>query len=149
MAFIDDMRAIASNARAIRGQMGIQTHRVWLVRKTWSGGEVGIGTETVTETEILEADNRSPNCKWLKPEEIAIGGLPKGTLQFGPITPPYPGGGTDPALFSNATLPNGATLYLKVVGERHPAPGALYVVDQIINGKAFSYSVIALPVAGA
>jgi hypothetical protein len=147
MGLLDDLRALVSPIRAIRGNMGIQVHRVYSVRKAWSGGEPGFGTETVTVTEITEAGGNPPNCKWIKPEERAIGGLPAGTVEIGPITPPFPGGGTDAALFSDPTATQGTALYVKIIGDRHPDPGALYIAQEIANGKAFSYLVRATPVA--
>lgn len=149
MGFLEDLRGLANGIRAVRGAMGIQVHRVYSVKKAWSGGEVAVGTETVTEVEITEAGGQPPNCRWINAEERAIGGMPAGTIEIGPITPPFNGGagGTDPALFSDATLAAGTALYIKIIGDRHPDPGALYVCKEILNGKAFNFLVRAFPVA--
>ncbi len=49
VAPLDELRSL------IHTELGTRPHRVWLVRQTWSGSEVGEGSPTRTEVEILPA----------------------------------------------------------------------------------------------
>ena len=90
----DSLRRIANRARAIPGaQFGIRPYTVAVVVKAWSGDHPGEGTETTTTTAITELGH-PPRVRLLSPEELALGNLPRGSVEVGPVTPEYAGGGT-------------------------------------------------------
>ncbi len=145
MAVIDAYRAIAFAARAIPGQYGLHPHAVAIGTGAWSGSNTGGGLESITWTPIVESGSKNPKVRWLKDDEIAIGGLQAGTVQVGPITPAFPGGGTSTATLLGTPLTTGKTLYMRITGPQHPN-GALYRVTSTSFEKAIHYTLRGAPV---
>ncbi len=145
MTLRDDILPIAYEARAIAGELGFRPHSVWLVTKAYSGGHVGDGLEEATETPLTEANGQPPKVRWLTDEERAIGQIPDGAVEIGPITPSFPGGGTDIAALNGSGLANGDVRLIKLVGPKAPN-GAYYRIAGIQAHKALRYVVRAVPV---
>jgi hypothetical protein len=144
MALRDDLLPLVSSVRSIAGQIGIRMHSVAIVSGSWSGDHTGDGTEDQTATAITEAGGHPPKVRWLNDEQIAVGQLAKGTVEIGPITPSFPGGGTDLATLVGAALTRGETIHLRITGPAHP-DGALYRVIDIRADRAFRYMLKASP----
>lgn len=47
-----DLRACVAEANAINGSVGVWPYRLFLVRRSWDGGEPGRGEQTETRTEL-------------------------------------------------------------------------------------------------
>lgn len=106
--------------RAIPGQLGWRPYSLTIETRTWSGAEIGEGVETVTSTPITEQYGQPPKIRWLDSEQLALGGYEKGTLEIGPMTPSYPGGGVLISALSPSNLPNNTVVQFKLVGPSYP-----------------------------
>jgi len=132
MTLADDLKPIVYSARAIMGQLGMRPHRL---------ERYVIPAETPRDdlyprvTPIVESGGQSPKIRWLNEEEQAVGGLPRGTVEVGPITPKFTGGGTDVALLRGDDLLPPDKLYYRIVGPHHP-DGALYRLTKLSDEKA-------------
>jgi hypothetical protein len=87
----------------------------------------------------------SPKIRWLKEDEIAVGGLLAGSVEIGPITPLHQGGGTDLTALQGADLNTGDVRMLRITGPKHPT-GADYRVTSLQADKALRYMIRAEPV---
>jgi len=95
MTFRDDLRAICHEVRAIPADLGVRPYTVAIVTRAWSGDEPGQGTLTTTTTAITEANGAPPKVRSVSGEELLLGTThDTGTVEVGPITPDFPGGGT-------------------------------------------------------
>lgn len=141
----DAVLPIAYKARAIAGQLGFRPHSVSIVTITSSGTHTGDGSRTETVTAITEADGQSPKIRWLRDDEIALGGLPSGSVEIGPITPSFAGGGTTIATLNGSGLSVGHVRLLRITGPNHP-DGADYTIRSINADKALRYMITAEPV---
>lgn len=148
MAHPDDFRAIAYAARAIPGQFGLRPHAVAILSGSWSGSHTGDGTETTTSVALTESGGYPPKVRWLNDEDRAVGNLPDGTVEIGPITPAFSGGGTDIASLNASALSRGHTLHLRITGPQHPS-GAIYRVLGVECDRAIHYTIRAAPVGNA
>jgi len=148
MSFADSLKPILYGARAFAGQLGFRPHAVEILTGAWSGAHTGDGTETATALPIAESGGQPPKTRWLNDEQIALGGLPRGTVEIGPITPSFPGGGTLLATLAGDALVRGETIHVRITGPKHPS-GALYRLTSLTADKALSYKLQAQPVATA
>lgn len=145
MTLRDELLPTVYEARAIAGELGFRMHRVYLVTSVSSGTYVGDGDRDDTVTEIVEDAGQPPRIRWLKDEELALGGgLPRGTVEIGPITPAFTGGGTDLSSLDGSNLETGDVRLLRIVGPTHPN-GADYRVHALTSDRALRYMIQALP----
>lgn len=109
-----------NSIRAIPGQLGWRPYTVVIEQRTWSGAEIGQGTETITTTAVVEKYGQPPKARWLDTEQLALAGYERATIEIGPITPAYPGGGLLAATLEPHTLPNNTVINYKLVGPAYP-----------------------------
>lgn len=149
MSAADAYRAIAYAARAIPGaDFGLREHTVSLLLRLTSGNVRDVHAED--EQPITEANNQPPKVRWLNEEELTVGGLPKGTIEVGPITPAFPGGGTDLTSIQGADLRAGDQRYLRIRGPMIGGDeGALYMITKIDASRALRIMLQAKPVEAA
>ncbi len=83
----DTLRGILFRVREIPNRFGLRPYSAALVKGVWSGSATGSGDETVMTVPITENFGAPPKIRWLNSEELALGNLPKGSLEIGPITP--------------------------------------------------------------
>lgn len=143
MALADDLLPVIDAIRAIPGQLGLRPNRVYLLDGSWDGSHTGEGVEVQTETELTVGDSQPPKVRLLSDEIIAMGELAAGSLEIGPITPSYTGGGVSSATLLAQSVARGDTRTLKVVG---PAGTAHYRVTSVKTDRAMHYTVRAEPV---
>lgn len=124
----DDFRALADGIRAIPGEFGLREHSTTLLWSTWSGDQPGEGTETQFSTPLL-VGGQNPKVRWLSEKEVAISGLPTGTIEVGPITPDFGTGGISLATLLGTAKGQGDVRLVQIAGPRLPA-GARYRVSQ-------------------
>lgn len=141
---LDRYRRIAGRARKIAGEHGLRPHRVCVVAARTGGTYTGDGGRWEISNEILE-QGFPPKIRWLKNDELALGTLPDGTVDIGPITPTNTSGGTALKLFDGSTLEVGAVRLLRIVGPQHPN-GADYRVMSTGADRAIHYTIRACPV---
>lgn len=110
--------------RGEMGELGFRPHTVEIVVTHWSGQHTGEVHEGDEVTAITEGAGQPPKVRALKDDEIALGNLNNGTLEVGPITPEFAGGGTSDDLLFGA-IPRGATKYVRITGPLAPN-GAMY-----------------------
>jgi hypothetical protein len=53
MSILNGLRANVNSILGLRDSLGVQKGLVYLVTRTWSGDELGAGTETVVKTQML------------------------------------------------------------------------------------------------
>lgn len=147
MALAGSLRSLATSIRGIPGRLGTHEHTVSVVTSSWSGSHIGEGTRTDTPYAVVEGGGQPPHVRWLDDEERAVGGLPNGMVEIGPITREHPGGGTSLSLFDGSGLSTGGVVTLIITGPRHPT-GARYIVTDTDVG-AIGFKVRAKPVAGS
>src|SRR5512146_450707 len=112
----DRYKRVAWQYRNLPGIHGLRVHTVSVVTATWSGSHVGDGAETKTTTEIVERGGLPPKIRWLSQEELTVGGLDRGTVEIGPITPDFSAGGTSFGTLLGDSLAAGGTLQLLITG---------------------------------
>lgn len=83
MALRDDLLPVVDFGRQLAQDLGLRTSRVYVRTITWTGNEVGFGTSSVVDVELL------PRPKVLD--------LPGGRVQITRITPDFTAGGYTPA----------------------------------------------------
>lgn len=110
----DTLRDILRRAREIPNRFGLRPYSAAIIKGAWSGTVTGSGTETVTTVPITENLGAPSKTRWLNSEECALGNLPKGTIEVGPITP-------QDALMqylaaAQAAVAIGQTVHLQVTG---------------------------------
>jgi len=142
MTLADDLKPIIEGIRAIPGQLGLRPYRVFVKTGTWTGDRTGEGGEVVAEVELLE-NGYSPKVRFLDDEAIALGGLDKGSVRIGPITPEHSTGGTDIDDLLGTALVVGETLQLRLSG---PDGDALFVVKNKSFDRALHWTIEAQPV---
>lgn len=77
----DGLLPVFESARTLIDGLGLRTTRVIRRTKTWSGGQVGLGTLTTTDVELAPR----PKVRDAGPGQVVVG----------PITPAFAGGGYD------------------------------------------------------
>lgn len=145
MTLVNDLRKALYAARSIAGRLGFRVHTVALVKRFALGEHTG-DVDLSDVTPLTEQDGYPPKTVWLNDEQLALGGLPGGSVDVGPITPAFPGGGTDLTTLTGARLETGDTLHLLITGPNHP-DGALYRIKDIKSDKALNYRIRAIPVS--
>lgn len=124
----ESLKRTLYRVRAIGGEKGFRTHRLYRVEADWTGQHTGEGDNLETRDEIVEGGGQPPRMRPLKGEEIALGNLAAGSWLVGPITPSFPGGGTEPEMFST-TGPAGTELYFAIVGPSYPTGAKFRLAD--------------------
>lgn len=141
----DRFRRIAGKVRGIPGTFGLRPYTVAIVQGAWSGTYAGEGIEVATETAITEANGQPPKVRWLDDEQLALGGLGRGTVEIGPVTPDHSAGGTALSTLI-PELARGRTLHVKLTGPEFPT-GALFAVSEVKTDRALRWMLRAIPVA--
>lgn len=148
MTAVNGFRRILHNARAIAGTLGLRPYRVYVLHGSWSGTYPGEGAETETSTEITESGGQPPKVRFLNDEELQLaGGVPRGPVNIGPITPDHGSGGTALSTLIPAVTA-GQTVYLKLVGPQFP-DGVKYVITEVGTDRALHYTIRAQPNSAA
>ena len=145
MALADTLKPILYSVRSIPGQLGLRPYSVAILSTTYSGAHTGRGDAIIESTAITEANGQPPKVRQLDTEELALGGLGKGSLRIGPITPGHTGGGTlietlKPCLIA------GQTLHVIVTGPEYPN-GAKFAIKDVQTDRALHYTLTVEPVS--
>lgn len=139
MALRESLLPAVDAIRAIPGALGLRRFRVFTRVTVWSGDRPGLGTPTVTTTEVL-VGGYPPKVVEQRSADVVAGGADNTTFAVGPITPEFTGGGKTPeSLDPDATAFATESAYV-VMGPGLPATG---VVCQKIDGgttKPFRYT---------
>lgn len=143
MAFAQDQLALLHAVRARPGEMGLRPHRVELREAESAGPHTGDGETYESWTNITEAGGYPPKVRWMKDEEIAVGALPSGSIEIGPITTEL---GAKIALLRGDDLTNGQMHMLRITGPMHPN-GALYTIKSVMADHAMHYTLRAFPLS--
>ncbi len=145
MSLVSDLKKTLYDARSIAGRLGFRTHTVALVQHYAMGQHTG-DVDLSSAQPIHERDGYPPKVVWLNDEQLTLAGLGNGAIDIGPITPEFPGGGTDLSALTGADLSTGDTLHLLITGPNHPN-GALYRIKSVTAEKALNYKIRAVPVS--
>lgn len=137
------LRPLLHNTRAILGKLGFRQYRVYLVQGIWSGTHTGAGNPFDLEEELTVANGQPVKVRQLNDEQITVGGLALGTIEIGPITPAFPGGGYSADSLLGRLLTTGDTATIKLVG---PSGTSYYVKTRVETHKALRYMIQARPV---
>lgn len=142
MTLADSLKPLARSIRGIPGTLGIRPHRVYLVTETWSGARPGLGEPTRTEVEIVEGNNQPPKIRQLNDERLALGNLPHGSIEIGPITAHHDGVGVTAGQLLGSTLEEHDSRKLRISG---PTGDAWYVITSVRLDRAIHWMVTAQP----
>lgn len=128
--------------KGLVGKLGFRPHTVTLLQ----GYRASLRTRgEVVRTPIVEGDNQPPKVRWLKDEEIAVGGLAAGTVEIGPITPLFAAGGTDIRELQGKGLTPGDDILIWLEGPMVPH-GAAFEITSILAHKALRIMLQCKPV---
>jgi hypothetical protein len=144
-SLVPSLRKTLYSARSIAGQLGFRIHTVSVVIARTGGPRTGDGGRWERVTPITEAGGQPPKVRWLKDEEKALGSLPDGTVEIGPITPEFTGGGTEANVITGDNIEEGAVMLVRITGPQHPE-GADYRVTARTLDRALRYMLRAVPV---
>ncbi len=147
MGFRDDLRALCYSVRSIPGQLEMRPYSVAIRTGSWSGAYTGRGVATNTDVLITESGGHNPKVRFLSGEELALGQLDSGAVEIGPITPDFPGGGTDLGDLLPAVA-DGQTVHVLLTGPKYP-DGAQFRITDVKTDRAFHYKLTAQPVSNA
>ncbi len=145
MSLVTELRKTLYAARSIAGRLGFRVHTVALIQH-YSMGEHTGDVDLSKTIPLTEQDGYAPKTVWLNDEQLALSGLGRGTVDIGPITPEFPGGGTSLGSLDARDLATGDTLHVLITGPNHPE-GAVYKVVDIKADKALNYRMRATPVS--
>ncbi len=142
----DNFRRIAHRIRAIPGKrFGLRPYTVSVTHRVHSGTYTGDGTITDATTTIAEADGQPPKVRWLDGEELALGELPGGSVEVGPITPDFSGGGTSlTTLQGGSSVSDQDEVFYTLTGPEFPS-GAKYMLHDVRTDRALHYMVTLRP----
>ncbi len=146
MTLASGLKQLTYSVRGIAGKLGVRPHTVSILKRSWSGSQPGDGTQTDVELRIHEAGGQPPKVRWLTEEQLAVGSLEAGTVQIGPITPKFQGGGTDLSFLDGSLLEAKEARLLRITGPMHPR-GAIYKVTKLTADHALHYTITASPVS--
>ena len=144
---IDRYRRIADRCRRIPGEMGLREHAVYLVSTEWSGSDIGDGTETTTETQLVVYDGENPKVQFPNQKELAMGMMQAGTVIIGPITPEYTLGGVDRTTLDGTQPLALVGRHIRVIGPQCPR-GTLFRVTNVDMDQAIHFAITAVPAEG-
>jgi len=144
-ARLDRYRRIANRARAIPGQHGLREHMAAVVVASTAGTYTGDGLRSETVTPLLEAGGQPPKIRWVSDEQLVVAGLNPGTVEIGPVTPRFAGGGTAAEILTGEALATGKLLLIRITGPQHP-DGADYRIRKISLDRALHFTIQAEPV---
>lgn len=128
MTIVSDALSILDDARGLLDDVGLRPYQVFVRVTAWSGARAGLGTKTVTDTELTVADGKRPKVRQLSAKDVVASGgsLSDQIFEIGPLTPPFTGGGTEASVINpalDADAPTGV-LYV-LMGPGAPADGWL------------------------
>jgi len=146
MTLASGLKGLAYSVRGIAGALGVRPHAVSILKRSWSGSQPGDGTQTDVERMIHEGGGQPPKVRWLTEEQLTVGNLEAGTVEIGPITPSFRGGGTDLSFLDGSQLEAKEARYLRITGPMHPK-GAIYKVIKLTADHALHYTITASPVS--
>lgn len=146
MAFLDDLRSIATRARAIPGSLGLRPYTVAVLRRAWSGEHLGEGMRVETTTALTEHDGQPPKVRWLSSEQMALAGYEQATIEIGPMTPQGADGGVLLSDLTASDVGRRTEVFFVITGPEFP-DGAKFVAVNVRHDRAIHYTVRAQRVA--
>jgi hypothetical protein len=135
MTLADDLKPVLYEARAIMGELGMRPYRIFMLHDYYSDGQ-WLGPE---KTEITELGGQPPKMVTETFQDLPPGAKPPDVRIVGPITPVFPGGGTDLSEWI-AAIDDNQTRHFLAVGPDCP-DGKKYRVLSINTDKALRYMV--------
>lgn len=93
MSFVSSLYPMLRSVRSIPGAIGTRDYSLSITVRT-NDGDYGLeGTPSDVTTVIQEANGKNPKVRFLREDERALGQLPAGSVEVGPITPYSAAGG--------------------------------------------------------
>lgn len=126
MSLVESLLPTVDAARGLLDDVGLRPFQVYVRLRAWSGGYVGQGTATDTDTEITVASTKRPKVVEVSSSDaMASGGTVTATTYLvGPLTPDYGTGGTN-ADTIDPPLVAGREVLFVVKGPGLPTNGVL------------------------
>lgn len=136
MTLRDDMLPVADQLRGLFSEFGVSRYTVTVRRDTWTGGRVGVGTNTTVDLPIVSASGGSPLVQSLtdissrlRDVMLAGGTVQMGDLVISEITPAYASAG---AVSSAAAGSGTLATTVAIPAGGLSAPGTYPVVIEIV-----------------
>jgi hypothetical protein len=142
---IDALRKLVDRGRALPGRWGLRVFRVYVVERHWTGDRPGEGGTSEDSTELL-VGGQAPKVATLSGETIAVEQLPSDTIQIGPLTPEFSGGGTDIDILKGELWPTDER-WLLVTGPGMGDEGTRFRIVSVRADKALRYVIRAAPLS--
>lgn len=125
MSIVSNLLGVIDDARALLDDVGLRSYEVSLRTVTYAGTRVGEGAPTTVDTPITVAKGKRPKVSVETDRDVAAGRFSKTTYKVGPLTPPYSGGGVDPALLDPAKYSAPTEVFFVLKGPGLPTSGTL------------------------
>lgn len=132
--------------RAIPGKMGLHPHKVTVRVRTWAGGsrpaEHG-STFTDVDT-VLRVGGQNPKVAQVSQKDvIASGGsYTDRRVKVGPLTPPFPGGGTEYTTLDPPKVASPVEVFWKIEGDGYPPGGSWFTRVSDEDSALHSYVIL-------
>jgi hypothetical protein len=136
------LKAVIDSVRGIPGQLNLRPFAVSVIKRTWTGERVGLGTSTTTST-ALTVGGQNPRLERLSSREVlaSAGKFAEGDYRL-TLTPSFSGGGFNISDFSSDDGVNPAEIYFKVTGNGFEPTGSFFVkVDQDVHSN-LTYKIV-------
>lgn len=134
--------ALLAGINAVRGAvpraLDLRQHTVTVRTRTWSDGEIGVGTATNADTTLTTGDGVTcPRVVQVSSKDVIAsnGILSDQDLKIGPITPGY----VDASVVDPATTSTGREVFFKVTGPGLPSGGLWFkrIQDDAVRNFSF------------
>jgi hypothetical protein len=129
------IKAAIDQIRGIPGTLNLRPYAVSVIKRTWTGERVGLGTATTTTT-ALTVGGQNPRFERLSSREViaSAGKFAEGDYRL-TLTPSFSGGGFNVSDFSNDDG-SPQEIFFKVTGNGLEATGSYFQkIDQDVHSN--------------
>lgn len=134
---VDKLKPVVYRARSIIGILGFRQDRVFLLTD-WYAPD-GVWEGYANKREIVEARSQPPKVHQVTFQDVPFGAHTPDIIDIGPVTPAFPGGGTDLDDFL-APVEAGDVRHILRVGPSCP-DGKKYRILRILTEKSLRYMI--------
>lgn len=128
MTLKDDLLPTVFAARGIAGGLGFRDYTIELETEFFDASADDSAFQGSSRTPIVEGDGQPPRFKWEVGDDASFGNSAEMTAKIGPITPAFPGGGTDLNDLIGA-LAAGETRHVWATGPKAPNGLRLRIIN--------------------
>jgi len=127
--------------RGIAGELGFHPYRVTVV--TMTGGNLAKGIKPVEtqRLELTEGDGYAPRVRFLNKNDFLRGAPAKATVEVGPVTPAFDGGGLSFSDIEPSYLGPGTQVFYLIEGPGFAEGGTRFVKVSVDTTSALGWKI--------